>query len=58
MKKTMLVIGVVLGAVLFVAPAFARSLKSSLENTLFAASPNDSIFLTIPNPAAGQPGFS
>ena len=57
MKKTMLYLGVVLGAVLFVAPAFARSLKSSLENTLFAASPNESIFLTVGNPAAGQPGF-
>lgn len=57
MKKTILATGVVLGVVLSVAPAFARSLKSSLENTLFAASPNDAIFLTIPNPAAGQPGF-
>ena len=58
MKKTMLAIGVVLGAVLLAVPAFARSLKSSLEDTLFAASPTQSVFLTVPNPAANQTGVS
>ena len=50
MKKTMLAIGVVLGAVLLAAPAFARSIRSALENTLFGAS--QPIFLTVRNPAA------
>ena len=54
MKKTMLTMGVMLGAVLLAAPTFARSLKSSLEHTLFGASPDESIFLTVRNPAAGQ----
>jgi hypothetical protein len=49
MKKTMLTIGVVLGAVLLAAPAFAGNLRSSLENTLFGGS--ESTFLTVRNPA-------
>src|SRR5215212_642493 len=57
MKKTMLTIGVVLGAVLFAIPVFAESLKSALGNTLFAGSPDKSIFLTVANPAADQPGL-
>ena len=52
MKKTWLTMGVVLGAILLAAPAFARSLKSSLENTLFGGS--QPIFLTVRNPAFGQ----
>ncbi len=54
MKKTLLSMGVVLGAILLAAPAFARSLKSSLENTLFGGSPDKTTFLTVRNPAAGQ----
>jgi len=50
MKKMMLFLGVVLGAVLLAAPAFARSIRSALEKTLFGGS--QSIFLTVRNPAA------
>ena len=54
MKKTLLSMGVVLGAVLLAAPAFAESLKSLLGNTLFGGSPDKTTFLTVRNPAAGQ----
>jgi hypothetical protein len=50
MKKAMLFLGVALGAVLLAAPAFARSIRSALEKTLFGGS--QSIFLTVRNPAA------
>lgn len=49
MKKILLAIGVVLGAVLLTAPTFARNLRSSLENSLFGGS--QSIFLTVRNQA-------
>jgi len=56
MKKTMLTIGAVLGAILLAIPTFAESLKSSIGNTLFAGSAKESIFLTVRNPAAGGSG--
>lgn len=49
MKKTLLIMGVVLGAVLLAVPAFARNLRSSLEKTLFGGS--QPTFLTVRNPA-------
>ena len=52
MKRLLVTMGVVFGAVLLAVPAFARSLKSSLETTLFGGS--QPIFLTVRNPAAGQ----
>lgn len=52
MKKTTLIMGVVLGAVLLAAPAFARNLRTSLEKSLFGGS--QPTFLTVRNPAAAQ----
>ncbi|MGE0820578.1 MAG: hypothetical protein AB7G75_00750 [Candidatus Binatia bacterium] len=49
MKRIGACLGMALVAVLLTAPVFARSLESSLKNTLFGGS--QSIFLTVRNPA-------
>lgn len=58
MRKTLIQLGAPLLAFLLVAPASARSLKEELATTLFAASPEQSIFATIPNPALSNPRAS
>ncbi len=59
MKKVMMALVGVLTILCALTPVHARSLKSQLKNTLFAASPDQSLFLTVPGPLGRQvPVFS
>src|SRR5262249_4422625 len=58
MKRILLAVGVAFCTLFLTIPASARSIKRKLESTLFAASPQESIFLTVTGPNGQIPLLS